>query len=263
MFNGNGLLLFYRFRTRRRSAGFFLCFFYLQRIASRSERSFNRTLRRIRKAFWVPFAVFLKNLHRIGNRHSAVADQSIDAAGLAVLHTAGNGKNVAALLGGKFRRNQRAAPVGGLHHKGTLTKTRDNAVAHRKGPPGGRRFRGEFGNKRACARDPAAQIFVFAQIAVQQAAAQHADCNSFGVQRAAVRSGIDTDRAAADDNHAAVRQRAGKPSGDAHSADGGLSCPHHSQRHGLLKIRKFSGDIKHRRGRLDFLEQRRIFRIGH
>ncbi len=131
-----------------------------------------------------------------------VADELVRGIAERARHRPRHGEDLGADLRRVVRRAPRAAFCDALDHDDTDAEPGDHPVARRKPIRQCRRTRRVLADERAVSRDLAEKLAVRRWVLDVDAGAEHGDCGSADVERAIVRTGVDTDSPAAHDDHA-------------------------------------------------------------
>ena len=196
----------------------------------------------------LPAAQGMENILDTLDQGRALADQLVAAAGAGMVDGTGNRIDLAALLGGQARGDQRAAGRAGLDHQHAERQAADDAVAPRKVAGLRRAVQRQFGDQRATLLGNApGQTDVALRVDPLQAGTQHRDRCTASFQRALVGGTVDTQGQAAGDHEATTGQAAGKGLGGIQPRSRGAPTADHGQLRTLQQPR-ITGDEQQRRG---------------
>src|SRR5262245_42191052 len=153
-------------------------------------------------------------------------------------------ENLAAIFGGKVRRNHRAAGQVSLHHHGAQCHSGHDAVADGERLFVGGAIEWELGDDGALGSDAFEQLRVLRRKHDVDARAEDGDGASFGRERALMSGRVDAARASAHHGHADIGQLVGKFASHFQSVMRGLPRTDHGNSVFVLGA-KLSFDIKH------------------
>src|SRR6188508_115328 len=202
-------------------------------------------------------AEFREYVLRAFDELCALADQAMTAARQRAVDRAGNGEDLASLLGCQPRRDQRAARERRLHDQRPHREPADDAIATRKVLRQRRNAGGKLRDECASRRDLARERRVLRRIDAFGAATLHRDRATLSRERTTMARGVDAEREPAGDREPGACEVRGKLGGRV-AADRGRVA---GADHGELRQAEDPGvalDEEHERGVGNGYEQARI-----